>query len=204
MPSRNVNKIDKPESYYHVYARGSSKQPIFLESADYHHFISLFARYLSIKPQTSKERTVYPHYRGQIELLAYCLMKNHFHMLLYQVEKGSMSLLMKSIMTSYGRYFNLKYKRTGSLYESTYKASLIDAGNYLLHISRYIHLNPRYWQRYKYSSISYYISGAEVEWLQKERVAALFASPQQYRMFLKDYEEHKAILDELKYELADV
>jgi len=115
-----------------------------------------------------------------------------------------MTQLMRCIMNSYGRYFNHKYKRSGSLYESRYKASLIDADNYLLHISRYIHLNPRYWLRYKYSSISHYLNNLDDEWLQKRRITELFHDAQDYRTFLEDYEDHKSMLEELKYVLADL
>ena len=145
MPSRNVQKPDIENSYYHVYARGASKQQIFLEPADYRYFIAIFSRYLSPKPVQDKLGMTYPHLQGKVELLTYCLMANHFHLLLYQAEQGAMSKLMKSIMVSYGRYFNLKYKRSGSLYESTYKASLVSSETYLIHISRFILLNPRYW-----------------------------------------------------------
>jgi REP element-mobilizing transposase RayT len=204
MPSRNVKKPDIADSYYHVYARGASKQPIFLDAADYHYFIGLFNRYLSVKHQQDKSGMVYPHFYGKVELLAYCLMGNHIHLLIYQIEQGSMSQLMRSIMTSYTRHFNLKYKRTGPLYESTYKASLINADSYLVHISRYIHLNPRYWQRYRYSSISNYLEGRQDEWLLPGKVMEMFAGVKDYRTFLEDYEGQKAILDELKYELADL
>lgn len=204
MPSRNVQKPDVADSYYHVYARGASKQPIFLEPADYDYFISLFSRYLSSKPKQDKLGINYPHLYGRIELLSYCLMSNHFHLLIYQYEQGSMSQLMRSIMTSYSRYFNFKYKRTGSLYEDTYKASLINADSYLTHISRYIHLNPRYWQRYRYSSIRNYIDNRDDEWLLKDKVMEQFLGADDYRMFLEDYTEQKTILDELKYELANL
>ncbi|MBI1857128.1 transposase [Candidatus Saccharibacteria bacterium] len=204
MPSKNVQKPNVGESYYHVYARGASKQPIFLEPADYNHFISLFSRYLSLTPKQDRLGINYPHLQGRIELLAYCLMGNHFHLLLYQIEQGAMSQLMKSIMTSYGRYFNFKYKRSGSMYESTYKASLINSDAYLTHISRYIHLNPRYWQRYKYSSIANYLYEAQNEWLQNSRVMEQFSSSDEYRIFLEDYEGEKVVLDELKYELANL
>jgi putative transposase len=203
MPSRNVRKVDVAGGYYHVYARGASKQPIFLEPADYYYFINLFNRYLSRKQQVNKAGVVYPNYREKVELLCYCLMNNHFHILLYQKEQGGMSQFMKSVMISYGRYFNLKYKRSGSLYESTYKASMINADNYLVHISRYIHLNPRYWQRYKYSSIRYYLEDITEEWLEKKRVMELFTHSSVYKLFLQDYEEHKTMLDELKDELAN-
>jgi len=131
-------------------------------------------------------------------------MKNHFHLLVYQKQPDAMAKLLKSIMSSYGRYFNLKYHRSGSLYESTYKASRIDADNYLLHISRYIHLNPRYWLSYNYSSISYYISSNTAEWINTKRILDMFSSINEYINFLEDYNDQKAILDELKHELAAV
>jgi putative transposase len=204
MPSRNVQKPDIPDSYYHVYARGTSKNLIFLESADYKYFIALFGRYLSSEPKKDRVGVVYPHFYGKIELLAYCLMGNHFHLLLYQNEQAAMGRYMKSLMTSYSRYFNLKYKRSGPLWEETYKASLIDADSYLTHISRYIHMNPRYWQRYKYSSIRYYLGNEKQEWLLKDRVMRQFSDNDDYKNFLLDYETQKAMFDELKHELADL
>jgi len=198
-----VQKPDVINSYYHVYARGNNKQQIFMEPADYDYFINLFGRYLSVKPSEDKTGVIYPHFYGKIELLAYCLMGNHFHLLLYQYEQSSMSHLMRSIMTSYSRYFNFKYNKTGSLYESTYKASIINSDSYLTHISRYIHLNPRYWQRYKYSSIGYYLNGKEDEWLAKDKIDVLFDNVEDHKAFLEDYEDQKAVIDELKYELAN-
>ena len=203
MPSRNVVKVDVSESFYHVYARGSNRQQIFLDEDDYSYFMQLFARYLSAKPCTSKTGVKYLHYCGQIELLAFCLMSNHFHLLVYQHEKSAMSKLMKSVMTSYGRYFNLKYKRSGSLYESTYKASRITSDSYLQHISRYIHLNPRYWRRYPYSSLPHYLNSIQPEWLHIGKIMGLFSDPVDYKLFLEDYENQKQILDDLKYALAD-
>lgn len=203
MPSRNILRVDSPDSFYHVYARGASKQAIFLDPADYQFFINLFARYLSQKPSLSNSGIQYPHFAGHLELLAYCLMRNHFHLLIYQHEQGSLAACMRSLMTSYSRYFNSKYKRTGSLFESRYKASRIDADNYLQHISRYIHLNPRYWQRYPYSSFQFYVDSSAPEWLTVGKVMELFESQAEYVTFIKDYEGQKAILEELKFELAD-
>lgn len=203
MPSRNVDKVDIPESFYHVYARGISRQKIFLEAADYRYFLGLFARYLSEKPVISKTGIVYPHHRGRLELAAYCLMQNHFHMLLYQVEQGAMRHFMQGLMTSYSRYFNLKYKRSGPLFESRYKAVRIDRDEYLQHISRYIHLNPRYWQHYRYSSIRYYVGDEPPEWLQPQRMISLFDGVEDYRTFVADYEDNHHALEQIKHELAD-
>ncbi len=202
MPSRNVLKVDVANTYYHVYARGASRTDLFIEQQDYEHFLGLFARYLSAKTVLSNAGTAYPNFRGKVKLLAFSCLPNHFHVLLYQHTQGAMTGLMRCVMTSYSRYVNLKYKKTGSLFESRYKASRIDADNYLQHISRYIHLNPRYWKHYPFSSYKYYL-GHSPEWLDPEPILHLFKDRVDYTKFLEDYEDHKAMLSELKYELAD-
>ena len=203
MPSRNVTKQQVPDSYYHVYARGSNKQKIFLEDADYKYFLSLFDRYLSDNPATSKTGEIYPHYSDEVDILAYCLMTNHFHLLIYQHDLPYLEKFMRSLMTSYSRYFNLKYKRTGPVFESRYKAALIDHDIYLQHISRYIHLNPRSWETYKYSSLSFYRSAGEPYWLKTKDILDIFDSRQDYLTFVADYEEMRDMLGEIKYQLAD-
>jgi REP element-mobilizing transposase RayT len=203
MPSRNIYKQDVEHSYYHVYARGANKQPIFLDADDYMFFISLFERYLSANPATNKAGIPYPHYGTTIELLAYCLMSNHFHALLYQIDQGAMRDLMHSLMTSYSRYFNFKYRRTGSLFESRYKASMIHDQVYLEHISRYIHLNPRYWKRYRYSSLRFYEKDDEPEWITTRRILEIFPDRKAYTNFVADYEDHKLMLDECKRQMAN-
>ena len=202
MPSRNIVKLLASESFYHVYARGASKQTIFLDDSDFQYFLGLFARYLSVNVTLGKTGIPYPNFSKRIHLLAYCLMGNHFHLLIWQEDKTAMPNFMRSVMTSYSRYFNLKYKRSGALFESRYKASLIDQGNYLEHISRYIHLNPRYWRRYRYSSLPYYFM-ERPEWLMPNKIESIFETRAEYLQFLKDYTEQKAMLDEIKYCLAD-
>ncbi|MEO6761481.1 MAG: transposase [Candidatus Saccharimonadales bacterium] len=204
MPSRNTARLDSPDSYYHVYARGASKEDIFRESADKDYLLYLFSRYLSKDESISNTGVPYMHHRGHVELLSYCLMNNHFHLLVYQNEIGSLSGFMKSFMTSYVAYFNRKYNRSGHLFENRYKASLITNDGYLLHISRYIHLNPRSWKNFPYSSIRHIRKASEPEWLQTERVLILYPTRQAYLEFVADYEENRNILAELKYELADM
>jgi len=205
MPSRNIVKSDIPNSYYHIYTRGTNKQRIFLDGSDYVYFCRLLERYLSSSVGLSSTGVAYPNYRGSIELLCYCQMSNHFHLLVHQIEKGAMTMLMRSLMTSYSRYFNLKYKRTGAVFESRYKASRIDQHSYLEHISRYIHMNPRYWKTFKHSSIAYYTKTNIMipEWLNVERILGLFGSSDEYIMFMEDYDDTKLMLDEIKSELAD-
>jgi putative transposase len=186
-----------------VYARGASKQPIFLTASDFYYFEALFARYLSRQPMKSKMGIVYPHLYSEIELVAYCLMPNHFHLLVYQIERGALARLMRGVMTSYSRYFNLKYKRTGSLFENRYKSARIDDESYLMHISRYIHLNPRYWKRYPYSSLRHYQNPDRPEWLTPAKALDLFPNLPAYLTFLEDYEDQKHILETVKRHLAE-
>lgn len=203
MPGRNTLKLDIPDSYYHVYGRGNNRRKIFRDQQDFYYFISLFERHLSINERQDKSGRSYPHLRGQIELLCYCLMSNHFHILLYQVEQGAMSRLMRAIMTSYGCYYNKKYKSSGPIFESRYKASLITNDEYLMHISRYIHLNPGDWQAYPYSSIHAYFGVGRPEWLSPEKVIDLFGSTPVYADFLDDYVDYKKSLNVIKAELAN-
>lgn len=203
MPSRNVIKTDTPDTYFHIYARGVNKQQIFLDADDFTYFIYLVARYLSTESSHNKFGYAYPNYSQRLELLAYCQMPNHFHLLVYQKSIGVMTDFMRSLMTSYSRYFNLKYKRTGPLFESRYKASPITTQPYLEHISRYIHLNPRSWKKYKHSSLRFYLNEPSPIWLRPGRILGVFTDKAAYETFVSDYEDHKEMFDEIKHELAD-
>jgi len=165
-------------------------------------YISLFKRYLSTEEIISPTRHGYPNYHNRIELLAYALMPNHIHILVYQHDEKAMTDLMKSLMISYSMYFNKTHKRAGPLFQSRYLASLIDADNYLTHISRYIHLNPNNWVNTDKSSLDFYLNKREADWINPQRIMTLFEGKQDYVKFLHDYEEQKQIIDELKWELA--
>lgn len=203
MPSRNIIKIDIPDSYYHVYARGHSRSEIFIEPEDYAIFLNLLKRYLSRQPQLDKNGLAYTNLYDKLEIICFCLMPNHLHLMLYQRDEGTMQQFMRGVMTSYSRYFNKKYDRSGSVFESRYKASHIGNQSYLEHITRYIHLNPHQWERYPYSSLRFYLGKARAEWLRPERIMRQFQDTSDYLTFIKDYESHKQMLDEIKYELAN-
>ena len=187
MPSRNVVKVNVADSYYHVYTRGASKQQIFLDACDFQFFFSLFERYLVKEKSVDQPDNTFVKLHDSVEVLAYCLMPNHFHLLLFQIEEGGMSKLMHGIMTTYSRYFNSKYDRSGPLFESRYKAARIASDKYLLHISRYIHLNPGDWVDYPYSSVRAYLYNDIPDWMNKKRIAELYGSAIKYHEFLQDY-----------------
>lgn len=174
-----------------------------MDARDYHYFYQIFKRYLSKKQAISKTGVPYPHFRGSIKLVAYCLMTNHFHLLVHQQDTEDLPKFMQSVMASYSRYFNLRYSRRGPVFETRYKASRINKDQYLEHITRYIHLNPRRWERYYNSSLQYYAGKSAPEWLDISPAMRLFTSQQSYMRFVADYEEHRNTLAELKYQLAD-
>ena len=202
MPSRNILKIDIPDSYYHIYARGASKKPIFCEDSDYRVFLELFRRYLADEEIKDSAGIPYKKLYDDIELLCYCLMGNHFHLLVYQIHEGAMPRLMRGVMTAYSRYFNKKYSQSGALFESRYKASRISSDPYLMHITRYIHLNPSDWREYPYSSLWYYTGGDAPDWLNERRILELFSDRTEYAEFVEEYEGISESLELIKHQLA--
>lgn len=204
MPLKNTIREDADEMYYHVYARGNSKQPVFLDEEDYSVFLNLLKRYMSEEVVKDKSGREYANYYAAVELLTFCVLPNHFHMLIYQRDAGVLMQLMKSIMTAYAMYFNKKYGRLGPLFESRYKASRISNDLYLQHISRYIHLNPEKWEDWPWSSLPYYRGEYSASWIRPGRVLELFdGSYEKYHEFLADYGDYRAYLESLKRELAD-
>lgn len=204
MPGRNLARLFAPDSYYHVYNRGVNRGKIFIDKEDYEFFSALFGRYLSFKPQKDNKGREYLHLANELQILAYCWMPNHFHLLIYQSDSKGMLRLMMSVATAYTVYFNKKYKRSGPLFENNYRASLISNDSYLQHISRYIHLNPAEYRTWAYSSYAAYTKNdTDAEWVHPQPILDLFDSADQYRQFVADYEDAKKALDEMKVELAD-
>lgn len=116
--------------YFHVYNRGVDKRNIFNNDKDRTRLLNCI-RNLSIKDE-----------QRYIKILAYCFMNNHFHLLVEQLCKNGLSKYMHRVGTAYTMYFNKKYKRSGSLFEARYKYTAINRYGHLLHLFRYIHLNP--------------------------------------------------------------
>ncbi len=115
MPNRNIVKIYSPDSYYHIYNRGVNGRTIFKESGDYAVFLNLLKRSLDDQPAKDKQGREYPWLHRDIELLAFCLMPNHYHLLVYQKDdKNAITkLLIRGVCTTYTVYFNKKYRRAG-------------------------------------------------------------------------------------------
>ena len=207
MPTRNIVKEYGEGQYYHVYNRGVAKASIFLEDNDYLYMLSLFKKYLGAEKRFDRFGRAIPCYAEEVDLIAYCLMPNHYHLMVYLKEKGGLVHLMRSVMTAYTMYFNKKYKRVGGLFQNHFLASRITDEAYFWHISRYIHLNPidigEDYKTYVYSSIGYFLGDKRAVWLHEEHIVKTTEERVRYSGFLKDYESVHNELDMVKHQLAN-
>jgi len=137
--------------YYHIYNRGVEKRNIFLDGADYFRFILGAREFNCVAPVCNLYRFRDPlvlevknieKKKPIVKFVCYALMPNHFHFIVQQVENGGISKFMQKLGTGYTKYFNKRYKRNGVLFQGVFKAKHISTDEYLLHLSRYIHLNP--------------------------------------------------------------
>lgn len=203
MPGRNLEKIYLDDAYYHVYSRGVNKRLVFRDNEDFRVFTNLCKRYLGEQPEHNLQGRQYPWFGQQIELLAYCLMPNHFHAIIYQSSAFAITNFFRSLITSYGMYFNKKYHRVGPVFQSRIRAALITEDVYLQHVSRYVHLNPKDYDNWAYSSLPYYKLKRKADWLKTQKILDLFDSRESYLEFVADYKDFKTSLDSTKSELAN-
>lgn len=204
MPARNTDKEYGENCYYHIYNRGANRTEIFHDEEDYSVFLNILKRHLSQRPCFDRVGREYRHLKKDISLLCYCLMPNHFHLLIYNKSKNGIELLMRSLATTYSMYYNKKYKHSGHIFQGVYKASLIEVEQYLDHISRYIHRNPKNYKTYDYSSYKALVGSWDVEWLDKEEFWNIFeGTTEEYKEFLDDYEDFKESIQEISEDLAD-
>jgi putative transposase len=138
-----------PDSFYHLYNRGTDKRIIFLEISDYERFIELL--YLcnselsvNMRDIHSSYDTVFDFDRGitLTSIGAYCLMPNHFHLLVKANANEGVTRFMGKVSTGYSMYFNKKYERSGALFQGSFKSELASDDRYLKYLFSYIHLNP--------------------------------------------------------------
>lgn len=134
---------------YHIVNRGVEKRQIFMNKRDYERFIETMDYYRIKNPPTRfsfKNRPLLLQKTTKnlplVEILCFCLMPNHFHILLRQIEEGGITTFVSKLINSYTKYFNIKHKRVGPLLQGAFKAVRIENDEQLIHVSRYIHLNP--------------------------------------------------------------
>ena len=210
------------DEIYHVLNRGTGAIPIFRRYRDYTKFKEAMFYYQNTDPPfrfskflklAFKERLVLKEKMKRrknfwVEIIAYCLMPNHFHLLLKQVKDQGIFHFMRLLQSSYSHYFNLKYKRKGGLFEDRFKAIRVETDSQLLHLSRYIHLNPyssylvkdlSALLKYPHSSLPEYLDHKKPQLCQKEIVLDQFPNRSAYKEFLLDRADYQRSLEEIKH-----
>ena len=184
MPAKNSIKIYDENGYYHIYNRGVEKRNIFLDQQDHSVFLSYLMIYLSPVDQNQKisPSKRLKNYFGIVDLLCYCLMPNHFHLLIKQHVSTGIADFVQSVSTKYAMYFNKKYQRSGHLFQGAYRAVTIDSEAQLLQLSRYIHRNPDPARsdpagllEYRYSSLPIYLGKFNQSWVRNQEISCLFS-----------------------------
>ncbi len=168
--------------YYHIFNRGIQKQPIFTSDDDRFRFLFLLLvqqgkttirnlgreflasieqhRMLLINKDLAREVII----NRNVELVAFCLMPNHFHLIVREVNEGGISKYMQRVQNAYTKYFNTKYDKSGHLFQGSYRSRHISDDAYLMHLSAYIHKNPMEFMRSKWIEVneeSYYWSSLQ-------------------------------------------
>ena len=168
------------ENYYHLYNRGNDGQRIFLEAENYRFFLGRFREYLT---------------KANAQFVAWCLMPNHYHAVVYLGGDSDFSNVLRAFMTSYVKSFNKWHGRFGHLFQGNTKAKLVDQDEYLIHLCRYIHLNPvraglvDLPELWKYSDYREWVSETTSSGSRIAKVRGThFGSGGEYQAFVMDYD----------------
>ena len=212
MPSRTVPFVNG--EYYHIFNRGVAKMPIFINALDYKRFTKTILYYQidGHKPKLSRfllMKTPLKENNKIVEIISYCLMPNHFHFLLRQSKEGGITEFISKLSNSYTKYLNTKHNRVGPILQGEFKSVHIDSNEQLIHISRYIHLNPLvgyitiHIETYTWSSYPEYIGIDDTRVCLKEIILDQFKSTQEYKKFVLDQEDYGKQLELIKHQLLD-
>jgi len=189
MAVRKTNFVEG--EYYHIFNRGMSKQLIFIDRFDYARFLFTILYFQSpiifqnlgrqvrsfVKHSVfniSKEETAEVVENRYVEIVAFCLMPNHFHLILKEQEEGGIAKYTQRVLNSYTKYFNTRYKKSGHLFQGPYKAVHVENNRQLLHLSAYIHKNPIELPKWKGKEFDYPWSSLQ-DFTSKNRFEGLLA-----------------------------
>lgn len=219
MPRRNL--VFANEEIYHVYNRGIDKKEIFKtrrdygraeEIIDFYRFEKMPLRFSHYDRLTDEEKNKFYLTNSvildpRVEILCYCLMPNHFHLLLRQKQEGGIAGFISNFQNSHSKYFDLKHERTGPLFQPMFHAVHIEDDRQLMHISRYIHLNPatayliegNRLEEYPWSSYNSYAYDNEKSFVSTDIIMSLFKDKDEYRKFVLDFVNYERQLAAIKH-----
>ena len=193
---------------YHIYTRGIEQRTIYRNDSDRKRFILLMLHCMrmenssySIDIKAGYTPSLPPSGKGFVDLLCYSLMSNHVHFLIKQNFDGGISLYMQRLLKSYAKYFNMTQGRSGGLFVSPFKSSLVVNDEQLLHVSRYIHINAyvahmvENLSDYRWCSLNEYIAKVEPARCHIQLLQSLM-NYEQYKEFVYDQADYlRSIVD---------
>ena len=220
MPKRTIPLVTG--FYYHIYNRGLNKQKVFFNPQDYSRFLgslwyyrfsstpysyTRYANELSVDEKRNVTSILLENNCRLVDIVAYCIMPNHYHLVLRQIEDGGISKFIGNIQNSHTRYENIKTKTTGSIYSARFKNKLIEDEDILKHIIRYVVLNPytsvivdskEKLMKYNYSSIKESFVDSINNIIEQKILNSLFNSRSSFLQFVLDYTDYQRRLKTIK------
>lgn len=201
--------------YYHVFNRGVAKMTIFKDYRYYRRFMRAMLYYQvdGLKPRFSLFSPSIHKLdwnKKLVDIICYCLMPNHYHFLLKQNKDGGISEFIRKLCESHAKYYNIKGTgRLGSVFQSEFKAELVVSNEQLIHLSRYIHLNPVVsdvvdnLKKHLWSSYLEYLGLNTNRVCTKEIILGQFKSPQKYEEFVLDQVGYATELEYIKHQIIE-
>ncbi len=215
MPWRKIPLVEN--RIYHIVSRSIEKYRIFRNRKDYERMRELLKYYQVKKPST--KYSIYLEIKNKkkilqedlveneklVEIIAYCLMPTHIHLVLKQVIKDGISIYMGRVLNSYAKYFNTKYKRKGPLFESRFKSIEVETTEGLYHLTRYVHLNPvtaylvQNPEDWRFSSYKEFINEVDID----EKICNfdffLEINKEEYKDFVISRKDYQKELEKIKH-----
>lgn len=207
MPAKNLQRVAEGGIYCHVYNKGIENKIIFADDSDYQVFLGFLEEYLSTPSSHESKKAEFtvngrvfkgvPHqpknYLNKVELIAYNLKPDHFHLLLHQKTEKSLQAFIRSLCTRYSMYFNKKYNRTGALFDGPYKSVQIEDEKGLILLTHYLHKSG------DYSTYPEYLGQKSTPWVKTKVVLSANSGDPNHKEYNKNYElnpEEKILLAE--------
>ncbi len=207
---------------YHVFNRSVAHQPIFLTNGYYQRAYEVISYYGNLNPpirfshfsrlpysiKNQMLESLNKENKKLVKILAFALMPNHVHFLIKEIEENGITTFMRKFQNSFARYFNTKTERSGSLFQSMFKATRILTEEQLIHTTRYIHLNPltsyilknfKQLENYSWTSYPIYIGKSQSNLVDKVVILSLFSSINKFIQFTKDQVDYQRQLDKIKH-----
>jgi len=205
-----------------VFNRGNAAQDVFINKSDYSRFLltTNYYRFIKLPIKLSRFLTlpidnrdsIFARLEGKmerwVEIFCFCLMPNHFHILLKQLTENGISKFVGQLQNSFTRYFNTKRDRVGALFQGQFKAKRVVTEEQLIHLSSYIHLNPysssvvksiEELKEYRYSSLPNYLFGQRCDFVSRDLIFNFFRNEAAYQKFVFDRANYQRQLEITKH-----